>query len=212
VIRTWTVLVLLATGLATQAADAAVIQGTRPPSRADRKGLVRAFDALHRNRSHLRLVGFRVWENKPAGAAYSLTTDAQGKYVAGHTDLFRRLSGHRWKHTSHFKNENPLFNWASTLHPGYLYRATSDGTGAYDEQSTSSYDIGHDRRPPARRLPLALRHRPRPRVSTEPRQLLLRAGAHRHAVLHAHRLRPLPPRRHVDATRVAQLPEPAGAR
>jgi hypothetical protein len=142
VIRTWTVLVLLATGLATQAADAAVIQGTRPPSRADRKGLVRAFDALHRNRSHLRLVGFRVWENKPAGAAYSLTTDAQGKYVAGHTDLFRRLSGHRWKHTSHFKNENPLFNWASTLHPGYLYRATSDGTGAYDEQSTSSYDDG----------------------------------------------------------------------
>jgi hypothetical protein len=145
VIRTWTVLVLLATGLATQAADAAVIQGTRPPSRADRKGLVRAFDALHRNRSHLRLVGFRVWENKPAGAAYSLTTDAQGKYVAGHTDLFRRLSGHRWKHTSHFKNENPLFNWASTLHPGYLYRATSDGTGAYDEQSRAATTMGRAR-------------------------------------------------------------------
>lgn len=142
--RTWTVLALVATALATQAADAATIQGTRPPSRADRHGLVKAFDAVHRDRSHIRLMGFRVWENKPAGAAYSLVTDAQGAYVAGHTDLFRRTGGHRWVHTTHFKNENPMFNWASTLHPGYLYRVTSDGTGAYDEQSTRQYDDGSD--------------------------------------------------------------------
>ena len=116
--------------------------GTTPPSRSDRAGLLRAFHSLHHGRGHLRLVGFRVWENKPAGAAYYLTADAQGAYVGGATDLFRRVSGHRWAHTTHFRNENPDFNWADTLHPGFLYRATSDGTGAFDEQSTSRFDDG----------------------------------------------------------------------
>lgn len=94
---------------------------------------LKAFDALHRSRSHLRLVGFRVWKDRPAGAAYCLTTDAHGAYVAGQTDLFRRTGGHHWVHTTRFKNENPMFNWASALRPGYLFRATSDGTGSFDE-------------------------------------------------------------------------------
>lgn len=111
-----------------------------PPSRADRAGLIRAFDRAHPNRSHIRLVGFRVIGSDPSAAAFYLTTGPNGSYASGERELYHRIYGHTWVHVARFKNTSYSWNDAENLSPGFLWLVTSDGSGTWNNQSVDTSD------------------------------------------------------------------------
>lgn len=113
---------------------------TNPPSRADRAGLVRAFDRAHPNRSHLRLVGFRVIGSDPSAAGFYLITGPNGSYASGGRELYHRMYGHTWVRVARFKNTSYSWNDAENLSPGFLFLVTSDGTGTWNNQSVVTSD------------------------------------------------------------------------
>jgi hypothetical protein len=131
--------------LALACAPAAFASGnvvSKPPSRADRAGLLRAFNHAHRSRGNLRLVGFRV-DTANSAAAYYLTLAPGGtSYATGAAELYRRTHGHSWKHVARFRNTTPFWNDVNNLGPGFLWEVTSDGAGTFDSHATSAATDG----------------------------------------------------------------------
>jgi hypothetical protein len=119
---------------------------SQPPSATDRRGLMHAFGAAHPDRSHVALVGFRVVGPHSAAAYYLITGSEQSTYVSAHTDLFRRTHGSSWAHVKRFKNANPGWNDVDNLGPGFLWKATGDGSGTYVYQQTTAANDGSDTR------------------------------------------------------------------
>lgn len=118
--------------------------GTVPPSSQDRHGLLRAFKAIHPARSHVLLVGFReccIFSNTAgqilrSAAAYYLTQGDASSYGSAVTELYRRVGANGWRRVKRFQNANPGWNDVYNLGPGFLWRVTADGSGAWDSLTT----------------------------------------------------------------------------
>jgi hypothetical protein len=117
---------------------------SQPPSAADRRGLLKAFDRAHPNRSHLALVGFRIDSPHSAAGYYLITGADHSTYVSGHTDFFHRTGPHSWVHVKRLKKVNPGWSDAYNLNPGFLWKVTTDGSGSYVYQDTTAADDGSD--------------------------------------------------------------------
>lgn len=115
---------------------------SKPPSRADRQGLLRAFNHVHRSRSRLRLVGFRVDTAKSAAAYYLILAPGGSSYASGYAELYRRTHGHSWRHVAHFRNTTRDWNDANGLGPGFLWAVSSVGSGTFDSHATSTATDG----------------------------------------------------------------------
>lgn len=124
--------------------------GSVPPSAADKRGLLRAFQRHHRASSHLLLVGFReccIFSNTPgqalrSAAAYYLTAGSHASYGSAGTELYRRAHGATWVHVARFRNTTPDWNDAYNLGAGFLWRVTAHGSGAYDSRATTAATDG----------------------------------------------------------------------
>lgn len=117
---------------------------TNPPSAADRRGLLKAFDRAHPSRSHLALVGFRVDSPHSAAGYYLVTGTDHSTYVSAHTDFFHRTGAHSWVHVKSLRKVTPGWSDAYNLGAGFLWKVTSDGSGSYLYQQTTTADDGSD--------------------------------------------------------------------
>jgi hypothetical protein len=113
--------------------------GTQPPGSSDAKGLNRAFTRAHKSQKDVRLVGFRVFEARPCGAAYFLTTGGPGgTFARGDFELYKRRSGHRWARTSKAK-------CAFNLYPTFIWKVESVGSGSWVTRDTTTDQEGLQR-------------------------------------------------------------------
>jgi hypothetical protein len=115
---------------------------SQPPNAADRRGLLRAFDRAHPNRSNIALVGFRVDSPHSAAGYYLITGPDHSTYLAAHTDFFHRTGPHSWVHVKRLKKVTPGWSDAYNLGPGFLWKATGDGSGTFAYQDSTIADDG----------------------------------------------------------------------
>jgi hypothetical protein len=113
---------------------------TKPPSPADRRGLLKAFDKAHPDRSNLALVGFRIDSPHSAAGYYLISGPDHSTYVSGHTDFFHRTGPHSWVHVKRLRKVTPGWSDAYNLGAGFLWKVTSNGSGTYVYQDTQVSD------------------------------------------------------------------------
>jgi hypothetical protein len=119
--------------LALPAAAGATLLGTQPPAGGEKAALTSAFWRAHPGqKSKLKLLGLRIWENHPVAAAYFLTRGTGG-YSAGGQEYYQR-SGAGFRRVSRV----PAID-ADNLSAAYLFAITSTGTGVETDAVTVNH-------------------------------------------------------------------------